>query len=425
MTWEQIAIALEKLTNKQQRELERDIAKLYRNLDRLTMQAISEVFSKYELGGILTQAEMAKYDRLSKLLKLLEDEINKNQPNIKNTLFATLASVFVGAFNVQAQAVENVLGQNPIPEKQMQQMQMKDFIIKAAIENPVSGLTLSETLEKHRRDIIWSIRQETTRAIMNGSTYKQMADSLKGVFQFNYEKAIRISRTEIHRVQEQGKLEYAKKVQENGIQMVKKWRNMKDERVRRTKKANHVIMNNHLAIPIEEYFDLGNDEKGIAPGNTGYAHHDIHCRCIAVYEVVEGNSEVLSKEDELKKQIQGDIKKGKYNLKHNIQHFQKHNKGTKEYSSKTESNKQKGRFAPSYLTISYDEANELVKRLAGSGIILLANSGEWKNKELITSDEIIGVYVNGKTGEEIETNRFVIHYSKSGTHIVPAHPTGE
>lgn len=73
----------------------------------------------------------------------------------------------------------------------------------------------------------------------------------------------------------------------------------------------------------------------------------------------------------------------------------------------------------SYLTIPLDEAQELVNKYAGTGIFELTRNGDIKNKELISVDKIIGVNVSNKTGKLTETNRFYIHYSKNGTHIVP------
>lgn len=74
----------------------------------------------------------------------------------------------------------------------------------------------------------------------------------------------------------------------------------------------------------------------------------------------------------------------------------------------------------SYLTITVDEAQALVNKYAGTGDIKWNNSGAWANKEVVTADKPIGVCVDPVTGEEIETRRFTIHYSKKGVHIVPA-----
>lgn len=71
----------------------------------------------------------------------------------------------------------------------------------------------------------------------------------------------------------------------------------------------------------------------------------------------------------------------------------------------------------SYLTITTEEAQNLVNKYAGTGILEFSDSGKWSKKEIITTDKIIGV-VKNRLGE-IKTNSFKIHYSKTGVHIVP------
>lgn len=73
----------------------------------------------------------------------------------------------------------------------------------------------------------------------------------------------------------------------------------------------------------------------------------------------------------------------------------------------------------SYLTISLEEAQELVNKYAGTGILELDSKGNWKNREVIETDKEIGVNVSIIDGSETKTNSFKIHYSKKGTHIVP------
>ena len=68
-----------------------------------------------------------------------------------------------------------------------------------------------------------------------------------------------------------------------------------------------------------------------------------------------------------------------------------------------------------------DEVNpqELVDIYHGTGDVKTDRNGNWDNKEYITASINIGVDVNPKTGMHTVTNRFAIHYSKTGTHIVP------
>ena len=73
----------------------------------------------------------------------------------------------------------------------------------------------------------------------------------------------------------------------------------------------------------------------------------------------------------------------------------------------------------SYLLPGVD-AQELVDRYHGTGEIRFTKAGDWIKKEFITTRNNIGVEINPVTGTETVTNRFLIHYSKTGVHIVPA-----
>lgn len=83
---------------------------------------------------------------------------------------------------------------------------------------------------------------------------------------------------------------------------------------------------------------------------------------------------------------------------------------------KTHENYIKGR---SYLTITPEQAQELVDRYAGTGKIERTAKGDWKNQEVISTNKIIGIDINNVTGEECKTTDFKIHYAKKGVHIVP------
>ncbi len=77
----------------------------------------------------------------------------------------------------------------------------------------------------------------------------------------------------------------------------------------------------------------------------------------------------------------------------------------------------------SYLTISMDEAQELIKQYAGTGEIKRDNSGKWTHKEFVIADRVIGYVVPLDGGEPIPTKRFSISYAtgkNKGAHMVPA-----
>ena len=97
----------------------------------------------------------------------------------------------------------------------------------------------------------------------------------------------------------------------------------------------------------------------------------------------------------------------------NIEKQNRHQLTAKEYK--------KGR---SYLTVTNQQAQMLVNKYSGTGYIERDSKGKYANKEFIISDEEIGVNINSKTNEETLTKKFYIHYSKTGTHIVPTNKGG-
>ena len=75
-----------------------------------------------------------------------------------------------------------------------------------------------------------------------------------------------------------------------------------------------------------------------------------------------------------------------------------------------------------YLTITIQEAQDLIRQYAGHGEIWRDHSGRWTHKEFVTADHVIGYAVDKDTGEETETRRFYISYAtgkNKGSHIVP------
>lgn len=120
--------------------------------------------------------------------------------------------------------------------------------------------------------------------------------------------------------------------------------------------------------------------------------------------------EVLSRIDKTAESgiIKEEIDKGNIKLEINHEKQSRHIKGSPEYID--------GR---SYLTISEDKAQKIINEKSGTGLLVYDRNGLWKHKELIDCNEVIGVDINKSTMEETPTDKGTIHYSKSGTHLVP------
>lgn len=105
--------------------------------------------------------------------------------------------------------------------------------------------------------------------------------------------------------------------------------------------------------------------------------------------------------------------------------FRKHVAGTLEYAQYVEKLRRNGQFGPSWLTISQEEAEAIVARFKGTGILFGKTvDGRWVGTETITTNpDLIGVAVNNLTGRQAPTTVFKIHYGPRGIHIVPDYPS--
>lgn len=105
------------------------------------------------------------------------------------------------------------------------------------------------------------------------------------------------------------------------------------------------------------------------------------------------------------------------------------NKWVNDFPAKVHEGKQ-GKHIPGHnnyqlgkstLSITISEADKLIQEKGGTGKFITPNC----NKERIDFNIQIGIYKNPKTGETLSTTKGIIHYSKSGAHIVPANPNSE
>lgn len=157
-------------------------------------------------------------------------------------------------------------------------------MIRAAVQNPIAGLTLDKRLERNRAQIIYDIKKNIAIGLTRGDSYTTVAKRIAKSVNNDYTKAMLITRTETCRVREQGFEESARAAQNDlmgtGYVMSKTWRSMQDGSVRHTGDANHVKMHG-VTVLADEYFELVGGVKAFSPGMSGTPQNDCNCRCYA------------------------------------------------------------------------------------------------------------------------------------------------
>nr|DAP38576.1 MAG TPA: minor capsid protein [Caudoviricetes sp.] len=282
---------------------EKEIRKLYKEMLKDLQQFVSDVYMQYSKNDTLTYAMLQEAGYNARFLEEIEQRLNISTPKAAQKVQTLVEETYKLAYDGMVDGVVRASG--GVDAAFAESVAITPEQIKRAVENPVSGLTLKDTLEKHRKDIIYSIKQTVGVGLMNGERYTTMARRIAEQVDGDYKKAIRIARTETHRVREGGNTDAAQSVDKElqngttGMRMCKTWRTMKDERVRpqrrrRGKKgwstkmgrgANHMILDGQTVLADED-FDLQDGNTAPAPGSSGVAGHDINCRCYVSYEMM-------------------------------------------------------------------------------------------------------------------------------------------
>ena len=153
----------------------------------------------------------------------------------------------------------------------------QDQVVKALKTDSKLSQGLYERLGEDVNYLKRSIRAELSRGISNGSTWNEMAAHIaKGMnspFRKAYNNAIRIARTEGHRIQNEAALDGQRGAKSKGADIVKQWDSTLDSRTR----PEHREVDGQIR-EIDETFDVGG-EKMQAPGVGGSARNVCNCRC--------------------------------------------------------------------------------------------------------------------------------------------------
>lgn len=255
---------------------EREVARRYAKALTEIRAMMAEQYEKYEINGELSYREMLKHDRLKKFMREVNFLLRTNYGDIYKIINELLGDSYVEGYYMTAWAVETS------SKTKIGYSTVRPETLAAMLDNPIAGLTLTERLELYRTQIIYNIQQQVTQGLQKNEPYSKMAKRLKKSLEGDAVKAMRIVRTEGHRVQESAKHDAVEHANNSGVVMVKTWNTMEDSRVRR-EKADHKRLNNKT-IPIDEEFSDGLGE-GKTPGQLGEAGSDINCRCFLTYSI--------------------------------------------------------------------------------------------------------------------------------------------
>lgn len=269
---------------------EKNIQLIYKEMLKNLREFLGVQYAKYAEDDALTYSALASKGRYARFLEEVQQQVDGIIPKVNREITSTVTEMYDTAYQGMVRAVSRSANNKELEERLKGLTLTRPEVIKAATTNPVAGLTLSSTLEENRKKIIYDINKNVTIGIMNGDRMSTMANRIKSSVDENYRKAMLIARTEVHRVRETGHNDAAMDI-DNALsssteyRLVKTWKNMQDNAVRRTELANHWVMEGKTVL-MDEEFDLGNGVFAPCPGQSGTAYNDCNCRCYLSHDLV-------------------------------------------------------------------------------------------------------------------------------------------
>lgn len=223
------------------------------NLDEETQSILqSQIYHKdfqeaisRQLNGILNELNSKQYKSIDEYL---------------NTCYET---GFIGAvYELADQGIPLIM---PIDEKKV----VKAINIDSQISKPLYT-KLGEDVDVLKKRIANNI----SRGIAFSDSYENIARNIKNDSNVGFNKAMRIARTEGHRVHIESSFDAMKEAQSKGADIVKQWNSQLDGKTR----PMHRLLDGQIR-ELDEPFEV-KGHKVMYPSAFGIAGQDINCRCV-------------------------------------------------------------------------------------------------------------------------------------------------
>ena len=265
---------VEKTITKAQLKLEqralKELKKSYEKAKHDIEIQISALNARKDMQNLQSIIYQKKYQEV--LLKQIEgviDDLNKGQYETLQDFFeGAYATGYIGSmYDLHNQGIPLVI---PIDPKKMVTAVMTDSKLS---KNYYQNKVLPENLSTLKRNV----RQELTRGIASGKTWievaYQVAQNMNSPFNRAMRDAMRIVRTEGHRINQQGFLDASHEAKDKGADIVKQWDSTLDGNTR----PAHRIADGQIKELDEPFIVDG--EKMDAPSIGGSARNVCNCRC--------------------------------------------------------------------------------------------------------------------------------------------------
>lgn len=245
-----------------------ELKQVYAQAAKDVEKRIRELSMRTDMENLQTIIYQKQYQ------EVLKKQIDNVLDSLHTQEFATIESFLTNCYtdgylgvmyDIAGQGIPIIM---PIDPKQ---------VVKAIQTDSKISTRLYTRLGEDVKKLKASIRAELSRGITQGASYNQIAvkiaKGMKSDYNTAYNSAVRIARTEGHRIQCQSAYDAQKAAASKGADVVKQWNSVLDGRTR----PHHRQLDGQIR-ELNEPFEIGTLTADY-PGAFGRASEDCNCRC--------------------------------------------------------------------------------------------------------------------------------------------------
>lgn len=243
-------------------EVIKELEKSYKQAIKDINRVISDLLARKDTENLQAIIYQVKYQNALK--KELEGFLSvlhtRNYTLIDNYLKDCYTNSHIGTlFDLQGQGIPLIL---PLDQEQM---------ISAITLNSKLSAPLYNALGYNIDFLKTNVRMEISRGIAQSLSYQEIARNIKNTTNVDYNKSLRIAKTEGHRIQNESAYNVQVRAKEKGANIIKQWDSTLDSRTR----ESHQKLDGEM-VNVNEKFSNGL----LYPGDSnGTASEVVNCRC--------------------------------------------------------------------------------------------------------------------------------------------------
>lgn len=258
----------------QEQKTLRELKQVYAQASKDLQKSINDLNLRTDMQNLQSIIYQVKYqEAMKKQIDGILDKLNKGSyQTINEYLQDAYHNGYIGnMYSLQKQGIPITV---PIDQKKVLTALQTDSKLSSKYH---SGDVLKGRLAEDVKKLKVTIRAELSRGIANGETWQQVAYKIALGMNNPMSKALnmamRIARTEGHRVNQQGFLDAGTEAKKKGADMVKQW----DATLDSVTRPWHQEADGQIR-EWDDFFEVGG-EKMKAPSIGGSARNVCNCRC--------------------------------------------------------------------------------------------------------------------------------------------------